>query len=85
MRGPAAALRRLETREALLLAFFATFIVLAKAALRWHLQVPGHVMFATALFLILARGAFRARARPPRSVSSPAWSARPWGWAREGR
>jgi len=56
MRGPAAALRRLETREALLLAFFATFIVLAKAALRWHLQVPGHVMFATALFLILARG-----------------------------
>jgi hypothetical protein len=56
MRGPAAAFRRLETREALLLAFFATFIVLAKAALRWHLQVPGHVMFATALFLILARG-----------------------------
>jgi hypothetical protein len=55
MRGPAAALRRLETREALLLAFFATFIVLAKAALRWHLHVPGHAMFATALFLLLAR------------------------------
>ena len=55
MRGPIAALRRLETREALLLAFFATFIVLAKAALRWHLHVPGHVMFATALFLLLAR------------------------------
>ena len=55
MRGPAAALRRIETREALLLAFFATFIVLAKAALRWHLHVPGHVMFATALFLLLAR------------------------------
>ena len=55
MRGPVAALRRLETREALLLAFFATFIVLAKAALRWHLHVPGHVMFATALFLLLAR------------------------------
>ncbi len=55
MRGPAAALRRLETREALLLAFFATFIVLAKAALRWHLHIPGHAMFATALFLLLAR------------------------------
>ena len=55
MRGPLAALRQLETREALLLAFFATFIVLAKAALRWHLHVPGHVMFATALFLLLAR------------------------------
>jgi hypothetical protein len=55
MRGPVAALRRLETREALLLAFFAIFIVLAKAALRWHLHIPGHVMFATALFLLLAR------------------------------
>jgi hypothetical protein len=55
MRGPAAALRQLETREALLLAFFATFIVLAKAALRWHLHIPGHSMFATALFLVLAR------------------------------
>lgn len=55
MRGPAAALRRLETREALLLAFFATFAVLAKAALRWHLHVPGHVMFSTVLFLMLAR------------------------------
>jgi hypothetical protein len=29
--------------------------VLAKAALRWHLHVPGHSMFATALFLVLAR------------------------------
>ena len=55
MRGPVAALHRLETREALLLAFFATFIVLAKAALRWHLHLPGHVMFTTALFLVLAR------------------------------
>lgn len=55
MRGPAAALRRLETREALLLAFFATFVVLAKAALRWHLHIPGHVMFTTVLFLLLAR------------------------------
>ena len=55
MRGPGAALRRLETREALLIAFFAAFVVLAKAALRWHLHVPGHSMFATALLLVLAR------------------------------
>lgn len=55
MGGPRAALRRIETREALLLAFFAVFVVLAKAALRWHLHVPGHAMFATALFLLLAR------------------------------
>jgi hypothetical protein len=48
-------MRRLDTRAALLLAFFAAFIVLAKAALRWHLHVPGHSMFATALFLVLAR------------------------------
>jgi hypothetical protein len=55
LRGPGAALRSLDTREALLLAFFAAFIVLAKAALRWHLHVPGHSMFATSLFLVLAR------------------------------
>ena len=47
--------RAFDTREALLLAFFATFIVLAKAALRWHLHVPGHSMFTTALFLVVAR------------------------------
>lgn len=47
--------RALETREALLLAFFATFLVLARAALRWHLHVPGHAMLATALLLVLAR------------------------------
>jgi hypothetical protein len=55
LRGPGTALRRIETREALLLAFFAIFIVLARAALRWHLHVPGHSMFGTALFLLLAR------------------------------
>jgi hypothetical protein len=55
VRGPRAVLRGIETREALLLAFFAVFVVLAKAALRWHLHVPGHSMFATACFLLLAR------------------------------
>jgi hypothetical protein len=47
--------RGLETRELFLLAFFATGLVLARAALRWHLHVSGHSMFATALLLVLAR------------------------------
>jgi hypothetical protein len=52
--GPTAG-ARLDTREALLVAFFATFIVVAKAALRLNLHVPGHAMFFTLLFLVLAR------------------------------
>lgn len=55
MRSPAAALRSLETREVLLLACFASLVVLGKAAMRWHLHVPGHAMVATVLFLALAR------------------------------
>jgi hypothetical protein len=51
--------RQLDTREALLIAFFATFVVLAKAALRWHLHLSGHSMFTTALFLVLARACVR--------------------------
>lgn len=51
--------RQLDTREALLLAFFATFVVLAKAALRWHLHVSGHAMFTTALLLVIARACVR--------------------------
>src|SRR5262245_45064662 len=49
-RGP----HGLGTREALLLALFATALVLARAALR-GLQVSGHSMFGTALLLVLAR------------------------------
>lgn len=55
MAGRALGLRELETREALLLAFFATFLVLARAAMRWHLHVPGHTMLGAALLLVLAR------------------------------
>lgn len=51
--------RAFDTREALLLAFFATFIVLTKGALRWHLHIPGHSMFTTALFLVVARACVR--------------------------
>jgi len=48
-------MRNLETREALLLAFFATFVVLARAAMRWHLHIPGHAMLPNVLLLVLAR------------------------------
>jgi hypothetical protein len=51
----ASAPRALATREVLLLAFFATFVVLTRAALRWHLHLPGHAMLPTALLLVLAR------------------------------
>jgi hypothetical protein len=46
---------RFDTREALLLAFLATFLVVFRAALRLHLHVPGHAMFFTAALLLLAR------------------------------
>jgi len=51
--------RTFDTREALLLAFFASFVVLAKAALRWHLHLPGHAMFPTVLLLVVARACVR--------------------------
>lgn len=55
MTSRALGLRALETREALLLAFFATFLVIVRAALRWHLHVPGHSMLGAGLLLVLAR------------------------------
>ena len=47
---------RFTLREAILLGFFATFIVLTRAGLRLHLHLPGHVMFFTMFFMIMARG-----------------------------
>lgn len=58
----AAAARRIETREAILIAFFAAFLVAAKAAMRWHLHVPGHAMLATAFGLVLVRACVQRRA-----------------------
>jgi hypothetical protein len=46
---------RITTREALLIAFFATFLVAARAAMRWHLHVPGHAMIASTFGLVLVR------------------------------
>jgi hypothetical protein len=43
-------------REALLLGFCATFIILTRAALRIHFSLPGHSMFFLIFFLLMARG-----------------------------
>ena len=48
--------RRFTLREALLLGFCATFVILTRAGLRLHLHLPGHVMFFTMFFFVLARG-----------------------------
>lgn len=50
-----AAFRRIEVRDALLIAFVATFLVAARAAMRWHLHLPGHAMLPTAFALVLVR------------------------------
>jgi hypothetical protein len=47
---------RFSLREAVLLCFCATFIILTRAGLRLHLHLPGHVMFFTMFFLLLSRG-----------------------------
>jgi hypothetical protein len=61
-RADTASRRAFDTREALLVAFFATFLVLSRAALRWHLHLPGHSMFGVALLLLLARACVRRTA-----------------------
>ena len=48
--------RRFTLREAVLLCFCATLIVLTRAGLRLHLHLPGHVMFFTMFFFLLSRG-----------------------------
>jgi hypothetical protein len=53
---PAFLWRRFTMREGILLGFCATFIILTRAGLRLHLHLPGHVMFFTMFFLLLARG-----------------------------
>lgn len=47
---------RFTMREAILLGFCATFVVLTRAALRLHLSLPGHSMFFLVFFLLVARG-----------------------------
>jgi len=43
-------------RDVIFLGFCATFIVVSRAGLRLHLNIPGHAMFFTMFFLILASG-----------------------------
>jgi hypothetical protein len=47
---------RFTLRDALVLGFCATFIVLTRAALRLHFSLPGHSMFFMMFFLLMARG-----------------------------
>ncbi len=53
--------RRIELRDALLIAFIATFLVAARAAMRWHLHIPGHAMLPSAFALVLARSCVAQR------------------------
>lgn len=52
---------RISLKDALFLGFCAIFILSAKAVLRLHLKVPGHSMFFTLFFLLIARGCVRYR------------------------
>ena len=47
--------KRFTLREAFVLGFCATFIVLTRAALRLHLSLPGHSMLFLVFFLLVAR------------------------------
>ena len=46
----------LTLSESLFLGFCGVFIVILRAALRLHLNIPGHAMLFTIFFLMLARG-----------------------------
>ncbi|VBB46941.1 conserved membrane hypothetical protein [uncultured Desulfatiglans sp.] len=48
--------QRFTLQEGLCIAFCATFVVIARAALRLHLNIPGHAMFFTIFFIMLGRG-----------------------------
>lgn len=49
-------MKRMTLQEAICLGFCATFIVIARAVFRLHLNIPGHAMFFTLFFIILGRG-----------------------------
>lgn len=50
---------RLSLRDGIYLGFCGTFIVIARAALRLHLNITGHSMLFNIFFLLLARGVVR--------------------------
>lgn len=52
---------KLSLKDTLFLGFCAVFILVAKTALRLHLKIPGHAMFFTMFFLLIARGCVQYR------------------------
>lgn len=52
---------KVPLKESLFLGFCAVFILMAKTVLRLHLKIPGHAMFLTMFFLLIARGCVRYR------------------------
>lgn len=48
--------KRFTLKDAIFLGFCAVFIVITRAGLRLHLNVPGHAMFFLCFFLLLAVG-----------------------------
>lgn len=48
--------QRFALKDAIFLGFCATFIVITRAGLRLHLNIPGHAMFFMCFFLLLAVG-----------------------------
>ena len=49
-------LKRFILRDAIFLGFCAIFIVITRAGLRLHFNIPGHAMFFMCFFLLLAAG-----------------------------
>jgi hypothetical protein len=47
---------RFTLREAIYLGFCAVFIIITRVMLTLHLKIPGHAMFFSMFFLLLARG-----------------------------
>jgi len=48
-------MRRIPLKDSLFLGFCAVFILLFRAVFRLHLHIPGHAMFFTVFFLLIAR------------------------------
>jgi hypothetical protein len=52
---------RISLKESLFLGFCAVFMVVLRAGLRLHMNIPGHSMLFTVFFLMLARGCVHHR------------------------
>jgi hypothetical protein len=52
---------KISLKDSLFIGFCAVFLLSAKALLRLHLKVPGHSMFFSVFFLLIARGCVKHR------------------------